>query len=702
MLSIRNTIALLVLMSISPVLSWGQLQEKPVWQLKTNKTEVKTGDEIELIFTSKIQKDWYMYSNDFSGDVGPIVALFEFEKHPSYQLVGKLKPVGNHKHFDEVFGGEVSTFVGKAEFHQKVKILQANPKIKVSVEFQECSQITGMCVLFDDVLEFKNIKVSGASIAQNPETTSEPAAATSPAATSVDTTKTTINTTTTASNNNACDYKNMQVPNDSYIKENGQKGDLDGSGESLLGFMIYAFLFGLGAIMTPCVFPMIPMTVTFFTKHQDHGRFKAFVFGLFIILIYTIVGTLVAIFMGPDFANWLSTHWLPNILFFLIFMVFAASFLGMFEITLPHKFVNSMDSKSSMSSYGGIFFMAFTMVLVSFSCTGPLVGNILIQAFGGTYLRPIAGMFAFSLAFAIPFTLFAIFPQWLSTLPKSGGWLNSVKVVLGFIELALAFKFLSTADTVYQWGILNRDIYIAIWIVIALLLGLYLMGKFLTAHDSPIQSVSVPRLFMAIASFSFAIYLFPGLFGAPLSAISGYLPPQHTLAFDLYTSKDTKNNINENIKHEKIFHLPHNLKGFFDYCQALEYSKKVNKPVFIDFTGHGCVNCRKMEANVWSNPEVLKMLNDDYIVVALYADNKETLPENEWYVSPYDNKEKREIGKQNLDLQIRKFNANAQPLYVLIDGSENMLAYPRAFNESVPEFVEFLKKGKETYKRIHP
>ncbi len=702
MLSIRNTIILLILIGISPLLSWSQIQEKPVWQLKTNKTEVKTGEEIELIFTSKIQKDWYMYSNDFSGDVGPVVAFFEFKKHPSYQLVGKLKPVGNHKHFDEVFGGEVSTFVGKAEFHQKVKILQANPKIKVSVEFQECSQVNGTCVLFDDVLEFKNIKVTGAAIAQSAEVSSEPIEETNPAKESPDTTKLNVNTSTPAINNNACDYKNMQVPNDSYIKENGQKGDLDGSGESLIGFMIYAFLFGLGAIMTPCVFPMIPMTVTFFTKHQDHGRFKAFVFGLFIILIYTIVGTLVAIFMGPDFANWLSTHWLPNILFFLIFMVFAASFLGMFEITLPHKFVNSMDSKSSMSSYGGIFFMAFTMVLVSFSCTGPLVGNILIQAFGGTYLRPIAGMFAFSLAFAIPFTLFAIFPQWLSTLPKSGGWLNSVKVVLGFIELALAFKFLSTADTVYQWGILNRDIYIAIWIVIALLLGLYLMGKFMTAHDSPIQSVSVPRLFMAIASFSFAIYLFPGLFGAPLSAISGYLPPQHTLAFDLYTSKDTKNNINESIKHEKIFHLPHNLKGFFDYCQALEYSKKVNKPVFIDFTGHGCVNCRKMEANVWSNPEVLKMLNDDYVVVALYADNKVTLPENEWYVSPYDNKEKKEIGKQNLDLQIRKFNANAQPLYVLIDGSENVLAYPRAFNESVPEFVEFLKKGKETYKRIHP
>ncbi|OYU97570.1 MAG: disulfide bond formation protein DsbD [Bacteroidetes bacterium B1(2017)] len=706
MLSLRNSLILLILIGLRPLLGWSQLQQKPVWDLKTSKTEVKAGEEIELIFTSKIQKDWYMYSNDFSGDVGPVVAFFDFAKHPSYQLVGKLKPVGNHKHFDDVFGGEVSTFVGKAEFRQKVKILKANPIIKVAVEFQECSQVTGMCVLFDDNLEFKNIKVTGAPVAATTQTVVAEPETTTPEKSvqteAKDTTAAIAAAPSTPGNNNACDYKNMQVPNDSYIKDNGKKGDLDGSNESLLGFMIYAFLFGLGAIMTPCVFPMIPMTVTFFTKHQDHGRFKAFVFGLFIILIYTIVGTLVAIFMGPDFANWLSTHWLPNILFFLIFIVFAASFLGMFEITLPHGLVNSMDSKSSMSSYGGIFFMAFTMVLVSFSCTGPLVGNILIQAFGGTYLRPIAGMFAFSLAFAIPFTLFAIFPQWLSSLPKSGGWLNSVKVVLGFIELALAFKFLSTADTVYHWGLLNRDVYIAIWIVIAIMLGLYLMGKFMTAHDSPLASVSVPRLFLAIGSFSFAVYLFPGLFGAPLSAISGYLPPQHTLAFDLYTSKDNKNNINQEIKHEKLFHLPHNLKGFFDYCQALEYSKKANKPVFIDFTGHGCVNCRKMEANVWSNPDVLKMLNDDYIVVALYADEKESLPENEWYVSPYDNKEKKEIGKQNLDLQIRKFNANAQPLYVLIDGAENMLAYPRSYNESVPEFVEFLKKGKETYKKIHP
>ena len=685
------------------LLGFAQMKQKPTWDISTNPKNAKIGEVVDLIFTSKIEKDWYMYSNDFSDKVGPVVAFIDFKKDASYELVGKTKPVGSHKKYDDVFEGEVSTFVGKAEFHQKVKILKANPKIVAELEFQECSQITGQCVLFNDELKFAVNVTGGKAIEESktPETV-EPTPAAPVEPTSVDTiSKDTSHTPTqTLADSDPCDYKNMQVPSDQYIKENGEKGDIDGSGESLWGFMIYAFLFGLGAIMTPCVFPMIPMTVTFFTKNQDNGRFKALMFGFFIIAIYTIVGTLVAVFMGPDFANWLSTHWVPNILFFLIFIVFGASFLGMFEITLPHKFVNSIDSKSNMSSYGGIFFMAFTMVLVSFSCTGPLVGNILIQAFGGTYLRPIAGMFAFSLAFAIPFTLFAIFPQWLSSLPKSGGWLNSVKVVLGFIELALALKFLSVADTVYHWGLLNRDVYIAIWIVIAVFTGLYLMGKFITSHDSPVTHVNVPRIFLAIASFSFAVYLFPGLFGAPLSAISGYLPPQHTLAFDLYTSKTEKTKLTAEVKHSKLFHLPHNLNGFFDYCQALTYSKLVNKPVFIDFTGHGCVNCRKMEANVWSNPEVLKILNEDYVVVALYADEKEKLAENEWYVSPYDNKEKKEIGKQNLDLQIRKFNANAQPLYVLIDHNENMLAYPRAFNESVPEFIEFLKKGKEVYSRI--
>lgn len=681
---------------------FSQVKQKPKWNLSTDKKEIKVGDEIELVFESPIEKDWYMYANDFDASLGPIVAFFDFKKHPSYKIIGKLKPIGTKKIFDDVWNGTVSKFFHKAEFRQKVKILQANPVIKVAVEFQECSEVSGMCVNFEDNLEFK-LKVSGVNTSSTQEISNPSNNQELPVEDSIVQNETKPkNSGIVAVNSSPCDYKNMKVPSDKYIKGNGEKGDFDGSSESLWGFMIYAFLFGLGAIMTPCVFPMIPMTVTFFTKNKDNGRFKAFVFGFFIIAIYTIVGTFVAIFMGPDFANWLSTHWLPNILFFLIFIAFGASFLGLFEIVLPHKLVNSMDVKSSMSNYAGIFFMAFTMVLVSFSCTGPLVGNILIQAFGGTYLRPIAGMFAFSLAFAIPFTLFAIFPQWLSSLPKSGGWLNSVKVVLGFIELALALKFLSTADTVYHWGILNRDVYISIWIVISVMTGLYLMGKFLTSHDSPITKINVPRIFLSIASFSFAVYLFPGLFGAPLNALSGYLPPQHTLAFDLYTSKSEKAKVGAEIKHAELFHLPHNLNGFFDYCQALEYSKIVNKPVFIDFTGHGCVNCRKMEANVWSNPEVLKLLNDDYVVVALYADEKEKLAENEWYVSPYDNKEKKEIGKQNLDLQIRKFNANAQPLYVLIDHEENMLAYPRAYNESITEFVDFLKKGKQTYQKIHP
>jgi thiol:disulfide interchange protein DsbD len=678
------------------------LKETPTWKITVSKSPVKAGDEVEITFVSQIEKNWYMYSNDFDPNLGPVVADFKFDKHPSYQLTGKLRPVGAKKHYEEVWGGDVSIFTGKAEFRQKVKILKANPVIKGTMEFMECSQITGVCMPpFDQ--EFK------VSFGNSPapekkkvpvEIKEEVIAEQIPVVTdsfAVDT-----GSSITGTSGAPCEKVNMTVPNESYIKNDASEDAVDGSDtQSIFSFMVYAFLFGLGAIFTPCVFPMIPMTVTFFTKNKDHGRLKAMFFGLCIILIYTVVGTLVAIFMGPDFANWLSTAWIPNILFFLIFLIFGFSFLGMFEITLPSRFVNSIDQKSGMGSLGGIFFMAFTMVLVSFSCTGPLVGNVLIQAFGGNYLRPIAGMFSFSLAFAIPFTLFAIFPQWLSTLPKSGGWLNSVKVVLGFLELALALKFLSIADTVYHWGLLNRDVYLVIWIVLFGLMGLYLIGKIRFVHDSPMEHIGVVRLLFAIVAFSFTIYLIPGLIGSPLKAISGYLPPQHTLAFDLYTSTQKKNLAEGEVKYSKLLHLPHNLSGFYDYCQALEYSRKVGKPVFIDFTGHGCVNCREMEANVWSNPEVLKRLQEDYVVVALYADERFELPESDWYTSPYDGKVKKTVGKQVSDLQVRKFNFNAQPLYVLIDADENLLAVSKSYDLNVQNFINFLDKGKSTYGLIH-
>jgi thiol:disulfide interchange protein DsbD len=695
MFRIKNLLISFLLLGLYPLFLKAQLQQKPTWELKTSKQEVSIGEEIELIFTSKIQKDWYMYSSDFSESVGPVVALFDFEKHPSYQLVGKLKPIGNHKHYDEVFEGEVSTFTGKAEFRQKVKILKANPVIKVALEFQECSQITGMCVLFEDDLSFKNIKVIEYSNNKKTETVITLPADSIKAA--------------NAENIPDTNLASVALSNDSTLNKTKSVSGSDQG--SLLAFLLFAFLGGLIAVVTPCVFPMLPMTVTFFTKRSETRSLalkRAFGFGLSIVGIYASLGLVFGVFgLGEDFGNALSTHWIPNMLFFVIFIVFAASFLGMFEITLPHQFVNQVDSKSSMGSFIGVFFMAFTLVLVSFSCTGPIVGSLLIEAVGGQFLKPALGMAAFGAGLAAPFTLFAIFPNWLQNLPKSGGWLNSVKVVLGFLELALAFKFLSIPDQTYHWGLLDREVYIAIWIVIFFLLGLYLLGKLRFSHDDEVTSISVPRLFMAIATFTFVLYLFPGLFGAPLKALSGYLPPQETLDFDLSKSNAKPENKRNSdglgeVRFKELFHLPHDLNGFYDYKQALAYAKKVNKPIFIDFTGHGCVNCREMEANVWSDPAVLKRLQEDYVMLALYVDDKTELPESEWYTSTRDNKQKKTIGKQNADLQISKYNANAQPYYVLIDANEKVLVEPKAYDLEVQNFVNFLDAGKTSFKTNKP
>jgi len=447
------------------------------------------------------------------------------------------------------------------------------------------------------------------------------------------------------------------------------------------------------------------------SDNKKKARFQALIYGLSIIAIYTIIGTLVAVTLGANFANFLSTHWIPNVFFFLIFMVFAASFLGMFEITLPGWLVNKADKQADRGGFSGAFFMAFTLVLVSFSCTGPIVGAILVQSAGGEVIQPIIGMFGFSLAFALPFAFFAFFPSWLSNLPKSGGWLNSVKVVLGFLELALGLKFLSIADQTYHWHILDREVYLALWIVIFLLMGFYLLGKLKFNHDADLPHISVPRIILAIITFSFVAYMIPGMFGAPLKKLAGYLPPQQSLDFDLNAiihnevsqyslGMEGKTNISlcEPPKYREFLTLPHGLQGYFDYNQALACSRKLNKPVFIDFTGHGCVNCREMEARVWADPAVLKRLREDFIVTALYVDDKTDLPPNEWITSKYDGKVKKSIGKKYADYQISRFNINAQPYYVLLDTSGNLLSKPVAYNLHVDEFVKFLDSGLSTFR----
>ena len=373
----------------------------------------------------------------------------------------------------------------------------------------------------------------------------------------------------------------------------------------------------------------------------------------------------------------------------------------MFEITLPSGLVNKVDEKAEKGGLAGVFFMAFTLVLVSFSCTGPIVGSILISSAGGELLKPILGMFAFSLAFAIPFTLFAIFPEWMKSLPKSGGWLNSVKVVLGFLELALAFKFLSMADLVYHWGILDRDVFLVIWIVIFAALGFYLLGKIKLPHDSPVESIGVPRMLLALVTFMFVIYMIPGLFGAPLKLLSGYLPPMTTQNFTISSlaSSGEEDTRTEDVLYSDILEIPYGIQGYFDYDQALAAAKKAGKPLLIDFTGHGCVNCRKMEENVWADPSVLSRLKNDFVMVALYIDERQELPEDKWYTSDYDGKVKKTVGKQNADFQITKFNNNAQPYYVILDHQEELLAKPHAYDTDIQNFVEFLDGAKAEFEK---
>ena len=684
--------------------SIAQLQtNKARWTYSFSKNEVKKGETVDLIFTAILEKDWYLYSSDFDPDLGPMLTSFAFEKNKSFELVGKLKPQNPKQKYEEVWQGNVRYFDDKAVFKQTVKILDNKPVIKGTSEYQTCRHTNGICVPGSDDFEFKGLKV----IAAAADASAEPnVGAVQPADENTTTNEVAASLPDTVSKDAS---GNVSASNSDSVSKTAESSNVAQSvetvdpaaGKSLWAFALAAFVAGLFALLTPCVFPIIPMTVSYFTN-QENGKVKALLYGFSIVLIYTLIGTVVSRLNGPAFANFLSTHWLPNLLFFAIFFVFGLSFLGLFEIVLPSGFVNKMDAKADKGGYAGIFFMAFTLVLVSFSCTGPIVGSLLVASAGGEVIKPIIGMAAFSSAFAIPFTLFALFPQWLKSLPKSGGWLNTVKVVLGFLELALALKFFSIADQVYHWRLLDREVYLAFWIVIFSMLGLYFLGKIRTPHDSAVETVSVPKLLMSIVTFTFVVYMIPGMWGAPLKALAGYLPPQSTLDFDLSkrVSGVAPVSSGEAKKYTDLFHLPHELDGFFDYKEALAYAKKVNKPVFIDFTGHGCVNCREMEARVWPDPQVLKRLQNDFVIVALYVDDKTELPEKDWYTSKYDNKVKKTIGAQNGDLQIVKYNNNAQPHYCIVDQEGNLLVPPKNYDLNPASFASYLDSGKAAYEAL--
>jgi thiol:disulfide interchange protein DsbD len=653
----------------------------------------KAGTEATIVIKADIADGWYVYSNDFDPDLGPLLAELELNPSKSFELLGKMTPVGAHQEFDKEWNGTISKFTKHLEFRQKVKVLKDDPSIDGKFSYQTCASV---CV--QGKHKFKIAGTDGGSSAA--KTLADTAKKDTSASTSKENTKADTGNTT------------HQEKKESLNKPMPIKDGTDGS---LWALILISFGAGLTALLTPCVFPMIPMTVSYFTKISDseggrkRGILNGIIFGLSIILIYTIPGSIVAKVGGKDFANWLSTSWGPNIVFFSVFLIFGASFLGMFEITLPSSFVNRIDSKASRNSLGGIFFMAFALVLVSFSCTGPIVGSIFAQSIQGVAIRPIVSMLAFSSAVALPFTLFAVFPSWMNSLPKSGGWLNTVKVSLGFIELAAAFKFLSVPDLAYGWHLLDREVFLTIWIVIFALWGFYLLGKLKFSHDSDLPYIPVPRLFMAITIFSFVLYMIPGLWGAPLKFLSGYLPPMETQDFVLEggevvtTAPSSTNDFPSQVKYQNKLHLPHHLQGFFDYKEAVEYARKVNKPIFIDFTGHGCVNCRKMEATVWSNKEVLARLKTDYVVLALYVDDKTVLPKTEWYTSKIDDEEKKTMGSQNFDFQVSKFNGAAQPQYVLVNAEgDRLLNYDKYYDAEVSNFVKFLDEGSASYKKQQP
>jgi thiol:disulfide interchange protein len=663
--------------------SAAQILQPAKWTVESSKQNVKAGDELEIVFKVTIDKNWYLYSSEFPCEDGPFETAFTFVPHSSYQLLGEIQPINPIDKHDAIFECDIKIFKGTAEFRQKIKVVSANPQIDGNYEYQVCSDVDGKCIPFDadftisDLLSNGSAAVSPFPIATDSANRIEPGA----------------------------EKKQFTSASGPVLDKSILEGEATINEESFVGYLIFAFLLGLTSLITPCVFPMIPMTVTFFLRDnqsRSEGVRKALIFGVSIIVIYTLAGTLFALLLGAEGLNALATHWAPNLFVFAIFIVFALSFFGLFEINAPYQLVNKVDRQAEKGGLVGIFFMAATLVLVSFSCTIPIVGNVVVMAAGGQILKPVLAMFFYALAFAIPFTLFAIFPEWIKSMPKSGGWLNSVKITLGFLELALCLKFLSIADQAYHWGLLDRDLNIGIWVVIFTLMGFYFLGKIPMKGDSPVEKITVPRLLLATLTFSFVVYLMPGLWGAPLKGLAGYLPPMYTHDFNLLAEKGgTTSEGCEEPRYADFLHLPHGLSGYFDYQQALACAREQNKPLFIDFTGHGCTNCREMEAVVWSDPLVLDRLKKDYVVVALYVDDKTELPESQWFTSNHDGKVKKTIGKQNADLQITNLENNAQPFYVLVGEDERVLAWPYGYDRSVDSFVDFLDLGKKKYNELY-
>ncbi|HTN21256.1 MAG TPA: cytochrome c biogenesis protein CcdA [Pelobium sp.] len=689
----KKIIAISALLLLN-ICAFAQILKPVTWSYSSEALNEK---EANLVITAKIDKGWHVYSQ-YIEEGGPIPTSFTFVKSADYELIGK--PVESPKAvsaYDSNFSMQISWHENTAVFKQKIKLKKPETTVKGTLEFMVCND--KQCLPPEEV-EFA-VKVRGGNpvSAQN-ETPSvaKQKAVVADALLETDTTVTDSNSfSVNASPSTAIDStKAVLKTADNAVAE-----------QSLWAIFIAGFIGGVLALLMPCIFPMLPLTISFFTKRASSKAVairKASLYGLFIIVIYVLLGMGITLLFGSDALNEMASNGFFNFVFFVLLVIFAVSFFGAFEINLPSSWANKIDQKSDNNGIAGLFFMAFALALVSFSCTGPIIGTLLVQAaIMGQYMGPAIGMLGFSLALAIPFTLFAAFPSLLKSLPKSGGWLNSVKVSLGFIELALALKFLSNVDLAYHWELFDREIFLVLWIVIFAMLGFYLLGKIKFSHDSDIQFITVPRLFLAIITFAFTIYMIPGLWGAPLKGISAWLPPQTTQDFDLYSNSLSSPVIEQDAvqkKYGSLFKAPYNLNAFFDYEQGLAYAKKENKPVLIDFTGHSCVNCRKMEASVWSDKEVLKRLKNNYVLISLYVDDKTELPKNEQYVSSFSGKKVKTIGNKWSDLQASTFKTNSQPYYVLLNSDQKVLVAPQAFNLDVKNYINFLDSGLAAYQNM--
>ena len=644
--------------------------------------KILAADEAEVVFTAAIDKGWHVYSTDL-GDGGPISATFNVEKIFGAEVVGKLKPVGKEiSTFDKLFEMKVRYFENTAQFVQKLKLTGGAYQLEGYLEYgacndENCLPPTQVPFQFSGKVEGAAKEAAAATAEMKAETQSaeqETAADTvSVAAIGGADGPTEINVT---------DKVDLWKPVINELQSLGETTSQEDM--SWIYIFITGFAGGLLALFTPCVWPIIPMTVSFFlkrSKDKKKGIRDAWTYGASIVVIYVTLGLAITLIFGASALNALSTNAVFNILFCLMLVVFAASFFGAFEITLPSKWSTAVDSKAEATSgLLSIFLMAFTLSLVSFSCTGPIIGFLLVQvSTTGSVVAPAIGMLGFAIALALPFTLFALFPSWLKSMPKSGGWMNIIKVTLGFLELAFALKFLSVADLAYGWRILDRETFLALWIVLFALLGFYLLGKIKFPHDDDDTKVSVPRFFMALASLAFAVYMVPGLWGAPLKAVSAFAPPMQTQDFNLYNNE----------VHAR----------FDDYDLGMEYARQHGKPVMLDFTGYGCVNCRKVELAVWTNPKVSDIINNDYVLITLYVDNKTPLPSPVKIVENGTERTLRTVGDKWSYLQRVKFGANAQPFYVLIDNEGKPLNKSYSYDEDIPKYIEFLQTGLENYKK---